>query len=204
MPLIKRSFYIPCKSSECIKIAEIIREKAPAVGSMDLEIRDNGIYITMYGYKTDIKNAWEYIRRMIIAYKQSIIEYKGYRRISIDYLVSKIKHTFPPKLLVEIIKHMGHSIDIDDHIIVTNAPLEIIEDTAKRIVELMDTIKYDVRGKTTKYYVITLSILTNKDPSEIYEKGLMLNHLIKDEDDKYRIRVEWRKAILDFLNTYKD
>jgi hypothetical protein len=84
MPLIKRFFHIPCRGDECFKLAELIKERAPAVNIINLEIGNDGLYIEMYGYKSEIKNAWEYIRRIVSAYRSSIKQLsKGLRRIKV-------------------------------------------------------------------------------------------------------------------------
>ena len=129
MPLIKRSFYIPCRGDECFKLAEIIREKIPVVEQVDIEVGESGLYITMYGYKTDIKNAWSYIKRLVSSYKSAIIERGGVRRIKVEYIVEKTRHTFPPRLLVEILKHMGYTVELSENKedIITNASLEVVE-----------------------------------------------------------------------------
>ena len=205
MPLIKRSFYVPCKGEECYKLAELIREKAPVVEQIDIGITDSGLYITMYGYKTDIRNAWSYIKRLVSSYKSAVVEHGGKRRIRVDYVVERIGHTFPPKLLIEILKYKGYVAELSEfkNEIITNASLEVVEETASKIHELINEIRFNVRGTTTKYYVVAASILTGMKPEEVYRHGLELNHLVI-EDEKYRIRVEWRSALREFLKAFRE
>ncbi len=205
MPLIKRRFFIQCIGEECFKLAELIREKAPLVEQMDIMITDKGLYITMYGYKSDIRNAWKYVQGLVTSYKSAVTEQGGYRRVKIDYLVEKIGHTFPPRLLAEILKLMGYSTEYDRerNEIRTSAPLDKIEEIVKRIISIMESIKFDVSGTTSKYYVIASSILSNLPINEVYEKGLEFDHLYVDEDGKYRIKLEWRRALEDFLRRVK-
>lgn len=206
MPLIKRFFYIPCTSDECFKLAELIREKAPQVEFIDIEIRDKGLYIEMYGYKTDIKNAWEYIRRLISSAK-AVESYAkpGIRRIKIEYLVERKKKTFSPILLAEVLKLRGFKADLSDYKdeIITDAPMKVIDELIDKIWDYIEKIKYYVRGATTKYFVVASSILSGLDPGEVIIKSANIGLLYKDEDDKYRLKKEWRRAISEFLNKIK-
>ncbi|ADI31300.1 DUF2067 family protein [Staphylothermus hellenicus] len=203
MPLTKRFFHIPCKGDECFKLAELIREKAPQVELVEINITDTGLYIEMYGYRTDIRNAWEYIRRLVSSAKASEqYSKKGTRRIKIEYLVEKKKKTFSPVLLSEILKHKGFKADLSDYKdeIITDAPLEVIEELIDNIWDVIEKIKYDVRGTTTKYFLTAASILTDMDPQEVIMKAYSIGLLFKDEDEKYRLGKEWRRAISEFLN----
>lgn len=206
MPLTKRKFFIQCLDDECFKLADLIREKIPQVEQIDITITSHGLYITMYGYKTDIRNAWKYIRELITGYKSAITEQGGIKKVKINFLVEKIKHTFPPRLLIEILRLKGYNANYDkeNNLIETTAPLNEIEDIVKKIVSIMEDIKYKVAGTTTKYYVIGSSVLTGLLPSEIFEKGTKYGYLYIDEDGKYRLRIDWRKALEDFMRKLKE
>jgi len=201
MPLVKRFFYIPCRGEECLKLAEVIREKVPAVEQMDITVSDAGLYITMFGYETDVKNAWKYLRHLIGIYRSAVKAQHGVLRVKVEYLVAKIRRTFPPRLLVEILKRMGFRAEFDKEAveIKTNAPLDKIEELTKTIVKYIDEIKFTVRGTTTKYYVVSAAILSGLPVSEVLSIGLKLGHLKLDEDDKYVIQIDWRQALSDFI-----
>ncbi len=206
MPLIKRRFYVPCRGEECLKITEYIREKAPSIESLEIVIEDNGLYITMYGYKSDIRNVWGYIKQLINNYRSSVSVFgKDLRKISLNYIVESIGHTVPPTLLIEILKHLNYTAYLSEYKedIITNASLEKVLNIARNTVEVIEKIKYDVRGKTTKYYIAALSVVLGIEPEIIYEKGLEYDHLYMDEDNKYRLKKEWRKALKEFINFYK-
>jgi len=206
MPLIKRSFYIPCRGEECFKLAELIKEKTPVVESIEISIGERGLYIYMYGYKSDVKNAWEYIRNMISSYRSSVIDMgSGLKRIKINHIVEIVKHTFPPRLLNEILVLMNYKSSISENgdELITNAPIELITEVAGKIVNAMNEVKHVVRGTTAKYYIVGLKTLLDIPLDEIYRVGLMLKHLYLDEDEKYRLRVEWRRGLREFINFYK-
>jgi len=207
LPLIKRFFYIPCRGEECFKLAELIKEKIPSVEYVDITIEENGLYITMYGYKTDIKYAWEYIRRLISSYKSSITALKGgVKRIKIEYLVEKTRKTFPPIVLVEILERLGYKAGLnqDKTEIYTDAPTELIEEIVNKIWEVINAIKYDVRGTTSKYFAVVLSIVLKMEPEQVLSRAYSMGIMDKDEEGKYRIKKEWRKALNEFISEYRN
>lgn len=207
MPLIKRFFYIPCRGEECFKLAELIKEKIPSVEYVDITIEEDGLYITMYGYKTDIKYAWEYIRRLVSSYKSSITTLRGgIKRIKIEYLVEKTRKTFPPIVLVEILEHLGYKAGLnqDKTEIYTDAPTELIEEIVNKIWEVINAIKYDVRGTTSKYFVVVSSIVLKMDPEQVLSRAYSMGIMDKDEEEKYRIKKEWRKALNEFISEYRN
>ncbi len=207
MPLIKRFFYIPCRGEECFKLAELIREKIPSVEYLDITIEEDGLYITMYGYKTDIKYAWEYIRRLVSSYKSSITTLRGgIKRIKIAYLVEKTRKTFPPIVLVEILERLGYKAGLNQEKteIYTDAPTELIEEIVNKIWEVINAIKYDVRGTTSKYFVVVSSIVLKMDPEQVLSRAYFMGIMDKDEEGKYRIKKEWRKALNEFISEYKN
>ena len=207
MPLIKRFFYIPCRGEECFKLAELIREKIPSVEYLDITIEEDGLYITMYGYKTDIKYAWEYIRRLVSSYKSSITTLRGgIKRIKIAYLVEKTRKTFPPIVLVEILERLGYKAGLNQEKteIYTDAPTELIEEIVNKIWEVINAIKYGVRGTTSKYFVVVSSIVLKMDPEQVLSRAYSMGIMDKDEEGKYRIKKEWRKALNEFISEYKN
>ncbi len=207
MPLIKRFFYIPCRGEECFKLAELIREKIPSVEYLDITIEEDGLYITMYGYKTDIKYAWEYIRMLVSSYKSSITTLRGgIKRIKIAYLVEKTRKTFPPIVLVEILERLGYKAGLNQEKteIYTDAPTELIEEIVNKIWEVINAIKYGVRGTTSKYFVVVSSIVLKMDPEQVLSRAYSMGIMDKDEEGKYRIKKEWRKALNEFISEYKN
>lgn len=203
MPLLKRSFYIKCVGEECLKLAELIRDKAPAVESMNISIEPYGLRIEMYGYKSDIRNAWIYIRRIVSAYKSAVIEKKGVREISIDFLVEKIGRTFPPRLLEFIMKKKGYTARIEGDKIITEANIEDITDIIKKMIEILDEIRFEIRGTACKYFIVASSVLSGKDHHAIIELGLANKILGRDRDGKIVLKKEWRSAVDQILKYFE-
>jgi len=195
LPLLKRSFYIKCHGDECLKLAELIRDKAPAVESMNITIEPSGLRIDMYGYKSDVRNAWIYIKRLVSAYKSAIVEKRGLREISINFLVEKIGRIFPPRLLEFVVKKKGHKARIEGDRIITDADLDEIIDMTKKIIEVLDEIRFSVRGTACKYFIVASALTANKSYQAIIEEGLRTHILGKDEDGRIILKKEWRSAV---------
>lgn len=205
MPLVKRFFYISCRGEECSKLSEIIRENIPSIERIDIAVTERGLYITIYGYKSEIRGIWRKIREIVSAYRSSVVMNREYGIVSLDYLFSKFKQTFPPNLLIYILGKLGYraGYGFDRNSIITNASLKIVEEMAGRIIELMNSLKHRVSGSITKYYVVALCILTDQSIDNVLAMGLENNHLYIDDDGKYRLRVEWRSALEEIINKYK-
>jgi len=202
LPLLKRSFYIKCVGDDCLKLAELIRDKAPAVESMNISIEPYGLRIEMYGYKSDIRNAWLYIRKIVSAYKSAVVERKGVREISIDFLVEKIGRTFPPRLVEFIMKKKGYMTRLEGDKIITEADTDNITDIIKEIIDILDRIRFDVGGTACKYFIVASSILSGKDYRAVIEFGLANQILDRDSDGKIVLKKEWRSAVDQILKYF--
>ncbi len=201
MPLVKREYFIPCSGGECIAIAELIQEN---IGNCEIaiDIRDNGLYIILYGYKTDVRNAWARIKKLVKSYRESVKPCREGYRVSVEYIVSKTRKTFPPLLLVEILKRMGYPTDYREGYIVSSLDTEEIIGCADKVASLLQEIRYDVWSTTAKYFVVAASILSNKEPSIVIEDAIEKGIMYRDEDDRPRLKMEWRQALDKYLGTW--
>ena len=200
MPLIKKRFYIKCNGDECFKLAEIIKTNMVSKESTII-IKDNGIVIELYGYKTDIKNTWLKIKRLLSIYKATYSR-EGRNVYPLEHIVSLSRKTFPPRLLVEILKYQGYMAEYKDGNIISNADLEHIVKLVNRINELINDLRYTVKGTTSKYFLVAASILLNTDPMSIIEHSLNKGLMIQDQDGKPCLRVEWRQALSKILRSF--
>jgi len=197
MPFIRRVYHISCHGEECYRLAEFIRENI-SVPEINITFREHGIYVELYGYKSDIRNAWSKIKHLVSMYKRSMIRTRKGYRITIDYIVSRIRKTFPPILLIEILRKMGYDANYKENIIeVDIEPDELIK-LADKIANIIQTIRYKVSGTTAKYLITAAAILTNRSIEEIDQvvnELEELGYLFRDEDGKVRLKLEWRKAL---------
>lgn len=197
MPLIRRIYHISCHGEECYKLAEFIRENIN-VPEISISFREHGIYIELYGYKSDIRNAWNKIKHLLSMYKKSMVRTKKGYRIPIDYIVSRIRKTFPPVLLAEILRKMGYGVRCEGNFIETDIEPEELLELADKIADTIQAIRYKVGGTAAKYLVVAASILTNRSAKDIdmtINELVELGYLYIDEDGKARLKLEWRKAL---------
>ncbi len=199
MPLTKRIFHVSCHGDECVELANIIAEKTPPVESLNISIGENSLIIEMYGYRTDIRRAWEYIKRMVRAYRGQAVAGRGIKKYNIQYLVEKIHKTFPPRLLVEILSRRGYRAGYDGEYVETDADPGIIEELIEQINEITQRIRHRLRGTTTKYFVIAASILRNKEVEDVIEEAMNKGLLVLGEDNRLILVKEWRSALDEML-----
>ncbi|WFO75908.1 DUF2067 family protein [Desulfurococcaceae archaeon MEX13E-LK6-19] len=201
MPIIKRVFFIPCRGDECLKLAELIKDNITTLEAA-IEVKEHGIEVTLYGYKTDIKRAWVKVKQIVSLHKElSSLSGKEHKRIPVDYLVSLTRKTFPPILLVEILSRKGYKAKYSNGVIETNADIEFLKNVIEKIAEVYEEIKYSVRGTTTKYFVAAASIILDLDPNYVIEEGLKKGLLRSDEEEKPRLTKEWRQALKEFMES---
>ena len=197
MPLIRRVYHISCHGEECYKLAEFIRENI-SVPEISITFREHGIYVELYGYKSDIRNAWSKIKHLVNMYKRSMIRTRKGYRVTIDYIVSRIRKTFPPILLTEILRKLGYDVRYEGNIIEVDIEPDELIGLADKIADIIQAIRYKVGGTTAKYLVTAAAILTNRSVEEIDQviaELEELGYLYRDEDGKARLKLEWKKAL---------
>ncbi len=202
MARVKRTFYVSCSGEECIRLSEFLIENMKGFVDISIDAVDKGLYIEIYGYKTDVKNAWNRIKRLIALYMEKEPRARGsLYHYTLESLIREIHRTFPPRLLAEIIRRMGYRVRIGEGYIETDMEPQGLKEIVSRIAGIMDDIKYDVRGKTTKYYVAAASILSGDDPFTVIENSLEKGILGEDEETgKPMLRYEWRQALDMYLS----
>ncbi len=198
MPFTYREYYIPCRKDECIKLVELIRENISLPEAV-IEVEEHGIRIRLYGYKTDIKNSWNRIKRVLKIYRESILKTPLGYKYSIESIVASIRKTFPPQILAKVLEKKGYTAKYSEGYIETNASREEVEEIANRIADVIQEIRFDAPSTTTKYFIATASVVEDKDPREVIDEAIELGLLYRDEDDKVRLRLEWRQALDKYL-----
>lgn len=196
MPLIKRKIHVPCSGDECIKLYEILKDRIPLISYVELSITSKGLLIEAYGYESDIKDLWIEIKRILKPLRE-ISRKSGLRRYSVDFLVQTTRKTFPPRVLVEVLKRTSHIVEYssEENIIITNAQSEEITGLIEKIHESLREAS-DISGNTsTRYYLVASSVLTRLTISEIVNTSLKLGILEQNEKGKYILLEEWEKAL---------
>ncbi len=204
MPIVRR-FVVNCVDEEtCIELVNTLLENLPATTYISYRIRGGKLEITIQGLKHEVQNIWSLIKY----YHSNVLrimsqKHKEYKEYPIDYIVSKTRRTFPPDVLVEVLKAKGFYALHEDDVVKTNAPIEEVLKLASRIAELLDEIKYDVRGKATKKVVVLASILFEVDPHDVINKLLDEGILRKDDEEKPILAVDKETAIARIKTIFK-
>ncbi|WP_440060242.1 DUF2067 family protein [Thermogladius sp. 4427co] len=201
MPLSKKVYRIKCVDEPCEKLAEAIGDRISLLGEYNIRIENNYIIIELYGYESDIKKAWFKIKSLLGVPAKGGKGLAGYR---LDYFFRELGATFSPRILVEVLKRRGFVVETgeDASIIYTNAGREIVVDIARRIIELSNNIPKDVKGSSTRYYLVTLGVLTGVSIQELVDKAVELGHIRRDREG-LRLAVEWVRGVEEFLKRLK-
>lgn len=204
MPLVKKTFVIPCRGEECVDLSNTLLENLSGAGNVTIEAKQNNIVVTVYGYKSDVRETWMAIKNLLEEKRRLQPAGKGLIRINLNQLAKVLKRTVPPKLLVEVLKRYGYyaTYEKEDSAVVTDVPLEELKRIAEQLGEAYLSIGNICRGTTTRYYLVALTVLTGGDLEKIVENAEKLNHVYRDEDGRIVVKVEWVRALDEYIKTY--
>lgn len=204
LPLIKKSFIIPCSGEECVELSNNLLENIGGAGTVTIEAKKNHIIVSVYGYKSDVKEVWMIIKSLVGERRGFQREEKGFVKISLNSLAKMLKKTIPPKLLIEILRKTGYyaSYDENDSSITTNASLHDLQRIAETLSDVYVRVGSICRGTSTRYYLATLIVLTNSELEIIVGNAEKLDHVYRDEDGKIVIKTDWVKAVDEYIKTY--
>jgi len=202
MPLAKRRFRVKCVDEPCEKLAEKISESISIAGEYNVTIQDGFVTVEFYGYESEIKKAWGKIKNMLAGSPK--VE-KGVFVFDINTMFKDVGSTFPPRVLVEVLRRLGFTASLsgEGDKIKTNASKETVYSISSRIAEVAGTIPSEIRGLSTKYYILTLSVLTSFPVEEVIGRGIEAAHLKRDENGFITLNIEWLKGVDDFLKRVK-
>ncbi|MEM1719666.1 MAG: DUF2067 family protein [Desulfurococcaceae archaeon] len=204
MPLIKRRFYVPCKEDECLKLYELLKDRMPSINYISMQLTGRGLLLEAHGYESDIKDLWIEVKRLVGPLKE-ITRKAALRKYPISLVAKMIRKTFPPKLLMEILRRMNYTAEhlSDEDSIVTNAPLEVILRLAERIADLNPEATRLAANTSTRYYIIAGCILSEMSLEGVVGLSADLNILKRSEDGRHVLVVDWRTALDIFLKNIK-
>ncbi|MEM2025584.1 MAG: DUF2067 family protein [Desulfurococcaceae archaeon] len=196
MPLVKRRLYVPCKGDECIKIYELLKDHMQSVMSVEMKITGKGILFEVYGYETDIKSLWVQVKSLIASIKE-LASKSGLYKYNVELLVKMSRKTFPPKLLVEVLKRNKHSAVFlsEENIIVTTASIEEVLELIHKIYELNSKAMKLAETTSTRYYLIACCIISAKTLEEVVSISLNTGVLEPGERGGYTLKLDWRAAL---------
>ncbi|AEM38050.1 protein of unknown function DUF2067 [Pyrolobus fumarii 1A] len=196
MPLVKRLYTIRVPPGiDLDKLNERLRE-AIRVPYAEIEVEKDGrLRIMLVGVEADVKDSWYRIKN-VVAELWDLYNLSKKGEVSVDAIVKEIRRTFPPQALVEALSLRGYRAELlEGNVIRTNAPLDVVLSLASRIAEVLEEIKFDVRGTAAKRVVAAVAAAFDVVPQEVIEVGLKADVFEHDEEGKIVLKREWRQAI---------
>ncbi len=195
---------MPCSETECLKLYELLKEKAPSVNYMSMEVMDKGLLIEVYGYETDVKDLWFELKKITAPLKE-ITRKTGMRKYSVSILAKMIHRSFPPRLLVEVLRRMNYRAEYveEEDIIASNAPLEVVASTAERVADLNKEVGKSAASTSTRYFMVAACTLTNLPLNEVIKYSFEHGLLRALQENKYVLAMDWRTALDLFLKNVK-
>ncbi len=196
MPIVRRLFTIRVPPGiDLEKLNERLRE---AIRVPYAEIRaekDGRLRIMLVGVEADVKESWFRIKN-VVAELWELYNLSKRGEVSIEAIVREIRRTFPPQALVEALRLRGYNADLlEGNVLRTNAPLDVVLELASRIAEILDEVKFDVKGTAAKRVVAAVAAAFDVSPFEVIEIGRRADVFEEGEDGKIVLKREWRQAI---------
>lgn len=204
VPLVKRRFYVPCREDECLKLYELLKDNIPSIAYASFEVTPKGLVIEAYGYETDVKSLWFEVRRILSPLKEVMSKSKSLRRYDLDLIVKIIRKTFPPHVLVEVLRQKGRFVEFasGENAILSNASLEEVVEVATKLAELNLQASRVAKSTSARYYITALSALAGLSVDDVVRFSIE-NGLLVEEDGSYVLKVNWREALGKALKTLK-
>lgn len=188
-----------------MELINTLLDNLPPTTLIYYRIRGDKIEITVQGLKHEVQGIWALIKH----YYSDIMKVKSQtakqvKEYPITYIVSKIRRTFPPDVLVEVLRTLGYTAEIRDDSVLTNADLDKIISIASKIADIIDRIKYEVVKKSTKKIIAYAAIVLDKEPEKVIEELKNAGILVEDDEaGKPMIRMDIAQAIRRIKTIYK-
>ncbi|MCY0868476.1 MAG: DUF2067 domain-containing protein [Desulfurococcus sp.] len=201
MPLVKRRFRVPCRGERCLELYEALKERIPPLSYLELEVTDNGIIVNAYGYEVDVKKLWRELKSFAGLKRGEV--HQGLNSYRVDMIVKASGVTFPLEVLLLVLKAQGYTASIVENTLYTNAGVDHVVNTARRISELNTMVKSVVKGKAARYYVVASAVALGLQLEDVIQRSLELGVMEADDSGLYVLRKEWRRAVEEFVKLSK-
>ncbi len=173
------------------KVSSAIR-----AGYAEISIRGGKLFVEVTGTDYEIKDSWYRIRQAVAELWELYKLSRG-EEASIEAIVKEAGRTFPPEVLVYVLRLQGYDAQLseDNTRIRTTAPLEVVVQNARAIAEVIDEIRFRVKGTAARRLIAALAVGLREPPEKVIEYGLKSRVLVEDEVEGIRLREEWRRAL---------
>ncbi len=193
-----REYYISCREEECWEILEALLESIKA-RNISYKVSDKGIWIRVSGLAPEAKQTWFQAKR-IAASTKSLSRSRRGTQISLEAVFSRVKATFPPQVLEEVLSLSGYPTSITGGEIVTAASPDTLLAAASRIAAASRSLPPRLRGSAARKFVLAASTVLGAEPSTVVEEAVDKGILMRDPDTGFLILTrEWRSALRGFI-----
>jgi hypothetical protein len=172
------------------KIANSIR--APYA---EISIRGGRAYIEIVGTEAEIKDSWNRVRNALQDLWE-LYRLETEKEALIESIVKEAGRTFPPESLVYALKLKGYDARLsgDKQVLYTNAPPNVVVELARRIAEIIDEIRFRVKGTAAKRMVAAIAAGLDVDPEKVIEYGISTK-VLEESDEGIVLKEEWHRAL---------
>jgi hypothetical protein len=164
-------------------------------GLAEISIRGGKAYIEIVGTESQIRESWARIREAL-SQLWSLHRLMTAREAPVEAIVREAGRTFPPDALVYALRLRGYtaSLSEDKSVVYTDAPPETVVAVARGVAEVIDEIRFRVRGSAAKKMVAALAAGLGMPAEEVIDAALRARVLVEAEDG-LRLREEWRRGL---------
>jgi len=161
----------------------------------EISVRGDKAFIEIVGTEAEIKDSWYKVKNVI----QDLWELYRLERnheALIESIVKESGRTFPPDALVSALKLRGYDARLseDKQRLYTNAPASTVIEIARQIAEIIDEIRFRVKGTAAKRMIAALAAGLLVDAEKVIEYGLK-TRVLEESEDGIRLREEWRRGL---------
>lgn len=194
--VVKRRLYV-INIPPNVSIERLYEKIVSAIGTSYAEVRfqHGKMFIELVGTDSQIRESWGKIKKAVgELWILQRLQRGGV--VSIEAIVKEAGRTFPPEVLVQVLKLQGYNAQLnkENNTIHTNAPAGEIIALARRIAEVIDEIRFLVKGTVAKRLIAVISVGFNMPAHEAIEYSIKAGVLVKSEEG-LKLREEWRKAL---------
>jgi len=162
-----------------------------------VNLREDHVEIVAYGSEDSVKSLWSNIKSVLKELKlEKEAKVKGYTRVSIRGLYQAIGGTIPMEILEIISKLTGEKFIItSDEAILTSMSEDKLLNYALKARDVMNEIKYDVRGKACKNLIMIMASLMDLTGEEVVDILKRFNAVEEDEEGKIMLVENWKNVL---------
>ena len=193
--VVKRRLYAitPPPGVDLEKVLERISEEL-RIPYAEISYSKGKLYVELVGTEAQMRETWARLRNVITElWGLHSLRVRG--EAPIDVLVKEAGRTFPPEALVYALELRGYKAEINENMLRTTAPADMVIELARRVGEIIDELRYRVKGTAIKRLIAAVAAGLDVDVDKVLEFGLKMRIFEENEEGKIELREEWRRAL---------